>query len=217
VDVAFEVAGTTYAVSEPQATILAENLRVLSKSDFADAARPAALLGRDEDWRPHAEALADSIEAALVDGSPVPLRLEGGSAAATYCVLRLMVGADTDGAAGLRDALGTPVSTSRASRARAILRPGARRHLSRAEMVELLVILFVLALLTVVAGVEWTGTWYILAPVIAALVGLRVATTLATDRFAWTFASVLWFAVFLVPAAVLVTLLSLLAVTVLRS
>jgi hypothetical protein len=52
--------------------------------------------------------------------------------------------------------------------------------------------------------------------VIAALVGLRVATTLATGgRLAWTFASVLWFAVFFVPAAVLVTLFGLLAVTVL--
>ena len=217
-DVAFEVAGKSYVVSEPQATILADNLRVLSNSDFATAARPAALIGRDEDWRLHAEQLADSIEAALIDGSPVPLRLEGGSADATYCVLRLMVGADTDGAAGLRDALGAPVvSGHRASRALAILRPGAPRQLSRAEMLELLVILFVLAVLTVVAGVEWTSTWYILAPVIAALVGLRVATTLATGRFAWTFASVLWFAVFLVPAAVLVTLLGLLAVTVLRN
>jgi hypothetical protein len=107
-DVAFEVAGKRYAVSEPQATILAENLRVLSKSDFATAARPPALIGRDEDWRLHAEELADSIEAALVGGSPAPLRLEGGSADATYCVLRLMVGADIDGAAGLRDALGAP-------------------------------------------------------------------------------------------------------------
>jgi hypothetical protein len=83
-------------------------------------------------------------------------------------------------------------------------------------MLELLVILFVLAVLTVVAGVEWTGTWYILAPVIAGLVGLRVATTVATGRFAWTFASVLWFVVLLVPAAVLVTLLGLLVVTILQ-
>jgi hypothetical protein len=216
VDVAFEVAGKTYAVSEPQATILAENLRVLSKSDFSAAARPTALTGRDEDWRLHAEELADSIEAALVAGSPAPLRLEGGSADATYCVLRLMVGADTDGAAGLRDALGAPVSSSRASRAMAMLRPGAPRQLSRPELLELLIILFVLAVLTIVAGVAWTDTWYILAPVIAGLVGLRVATTLATARFAWTFASVLWFAVLLVPAAVLVTLFGLLAVAVLK-
>jgi hypothetical protein len=214
VGVSFEVAGTSYLVSEPQAVILAENLRILSKSDFASATRPAALIGRDDDWRLSAEALADSIEKALVDGSQVPLSLEGGSADATYCVLRLMVGADIDGAAGLRDALGAPVSVGRAARALAIMRPVATRQLSRAEMLELLVILFVLAVLTTIAGVEWTGTWYILAPVIAGLLGLRVATTLATGRFAWTFASVLWFSVLMVPAAVLVILGGLLVVAI---
>ncbi len=212
----FEVAGKRYVVSEPQATILAENLRVLSKSEFATVARPAAAGGREQDWRLHAEQLAETIEATLVDGSSQPLRLEGGSADATYCVLRLMVGADSDGAAGLRDALGAPVSGGRAARAFSNLRPGAPRQLSRPEMLELLVILFVLAVLTIVAGVEWTSTWYILAPVIAALLGLRVATTVATGRFAWTFASVLWFFVLLVPAGVLVALLGLLTVTVLQ-
>lgn len=216
VDVSFEVAGKTYSVSEPQAVILAENLRILSKSDFATATRPPALMGRDEDWRWSAEELADSIESALVDGAQVPLSLEGPSADATYCVLRLMVGADVDEAAGLRDALGTPVSVGRAARARALMRPVASRQLSRAEMLELLVILFVLAVLTTIAGVEWTGTWYILAPVIAGLVGLRVATTLATGRFAWTFASVLWFSVLMVPAAVLVILVGLLVIAVIH-
>ncbi|HEY4346853.1 MAG TPA: hypothetical protein VGM80_04630 [Gaiellaceae bacterium] len=216
-DVAFEVAGTTYLVPEPQATILAENLRILAKSELAAAGQqPASLIGRDADWRPSAEALADEIEHALVDGSPVPLRLEGGSADATYCVLRLMVGADTDAAAGLRDALGTPVAARRGVRALALVRPGGPGLLTRPELLELLVILFVLAVVTIIAGIEWTGTWYVLAPVIAALLGLRVATTRTSGRFAWTFASVLWFTAFLAPAAVLVTLVGLLIVAIIK-
>jgi hypothetical protein len=115
VAVAFEAAGKRNLVSDPQASILAENLRVLSKFDFATAARPTGLIGRNKDWRLHAEELADSIEAALVDGSTLPLRLEGGSADATFCVLRLMADADADGRPG-RDALGAPVSGRRASR-----------------------------------------------------------------------------------------------------
>ena len=124
-----------------------------------------------------AQSLADSIESALVADRSEPLHLEGGAADATYCVLRLMVGLDNEGAAaaGLRDALGTPVPTEPAPRPP---RTGATlRQLSRPEMVELLIILFVLAVLTVVLGIAWTGTWWVLAPVIAALIGLRVATT----------------------------------------
>ena len=55
-----------------------------------------------------------------------------------------------------------------------------------------------------------------LAPVIAALIGLRVATTRASGRFAWSIASVLWFAALLLPAAVLVTLVALLVVSIIR-
>ena len=54
-----------------------------------------------------------------------------------------------------------------------------------------------------------------LAPVIAALIGLRVATTRTSGRFAWSVASVVWFAILLVPAAVLVTLVGLLVATIL--
>src|SRR5579863_8849392 len=96
VGVTFEVGGTRYELSERQATILAENLRVLSKSELMPASEPAALLTAERDWRPAAEGLADSIEAALVDGEDRPLRLEGGAADATYCVLRLMAGLDTN-------------------------------------------------------------------------------------------------------------------------
>jgi hypothetical protein len=211
VGVAFEVGGARYELSERQATILAENLRVLSKSELAPASGQAAVLTA-EDWRPAAQELADSIEAALVDGDETPLTLEGGAADATYCVLRLMAGMDTNGGAGLRDALGSPVDSTRR-----VVRIGARplRHLSRPELTELLVILFVLAVLTVFAGFAWTSTWWVLAPVIAALLGLRVATTRASGRFAWSVASVLWWAIFLLPAAVLVTLVLLLLLAVL--
>ncbi len=213
-DLTFEVGGKSYVMAEPQATILAENLRVLSKSKLAPTSDSAAVLAKDTDWRPAAQNLADTIEAALVTGESSTLHLEGGAADATYCVLRLMVGLDTNGGAGLRDALGTPVQPTARSR----LLPGTEplRHLSRPELVELLVILFVLAVVTVIVGTAWTGTWWVLAPVIAALIGLRVATTRASGRFAWSVASVFWFVIFLAPAAVLVTLLALLVVSILN-
>ena len=215
VAVTFEVEGHRYEIADPQAGILAENLRVLSQSELVGASEPAVRLKPDRDWREGAQSLADSIEAALGDRRPEPLHLEGGAADATYCVLRLMVGLDNEGAAtaGLRDALGTPVPIEPAPRSP---RSGATlRQLSRPEMVEMLVILFVLAVLTIVLGIAWTGTWWVLAPVIAALVGLRVATTRTSGRFAWSIASVIWFAVLLVPAAVLVTLLGLLVAAIL--
>ncbi len=217
-DVTFEVGGERYVVAEPQATILAENLRILSKAEFASASEPPALLGADDAWRAGAMSVAESIEATLVDRSTKPLHLEGGAADATYCVLRLMVGLDMNGASGLRDALGAPVAkepTAPARRAGGMTEP--LRHLSRPELLELLVILFALAVLTVVLGFAWTGTWWVLAPVIAGLLGLRVATTRTSGRLAWTLASVVWWGIFLVPAAVLVTLVGLLVVAILNS
>ncbi len=215
----FEVGGETYTVAEPQATILAENLRILSKSEFATASEPAALIGADDDWRAGAKTVAESIETTLVDRSTKPLHLEGGAADATYCVLRLMVGLDTNGATGLRDALGAPVARDPdlaiPKRRGGMIEP--LRHLSRPELLELLVILFLLAVLTVVLGFAWTGTWWVLAPVIAGLLGLRVATTRTSGRLAWTVASVVWWGIFLVPAAVLVTLVGLLVVAILNS
>jgi len=212
--VTFDVSGSTYVIPDPQATILAENLRILSKSEFAAASEPAALLGTDEDWRESAEVLADSIEEALVDGCTEPLHLEGAAADATYCVLRLMVGLDRNGAAGLRDALGTPVEKPRQSAGALLLGGEPLRHLSRPELMELLIILFLLAVLSVVLGFAWTSTWWILAPVIVVLLGIRVATTRATGRFAWSVASLLWWAIFLVPAMVLVILVGLLVISI---
>ena len=214
VSVSFDVAGKSYLIPDPQATILAENLRILSKSDFTAEAEPAALLGTGEDWRSGAETLADSIEAALVDESPEPLHLEGPAADAVYCVLRLMVGLDTNGAAGLRDALGTPVPSL--ARPAPLLGGEPLRHLSRPELLEWLIVLFGLSLLTVVLAIAWTGTWWLTAPIIAVLVGMRVATTRATGRLAWSIASVIWWAIFLVPAAVLVTLVGLLVLEILK-
>jgi hypothetical protein len=211
VEVTFVVGGRRYELGEKQATILAENLRVLSKSEFVPSSEPALLA--TDDWRPAAETLADSIEAALVAHDERPLRLEGGAADATYCVLRLMAGDDRNGGAGLRDALGAPVE-QRVTAGSLVTQPLA--HLSRPELVELLVILFILAVLTIVAGIAWTGTWWVLAPMIAALLGLRVATTRATGRFAWSVASVIWWGILLLPAAVLVTLVALLVVAVLK-
>ena len=208
----FEVAGKAFEIPDQQATILAENLRILSKSDFESQAEPAALLGTSEDWRNGAEALADSIETALVDKGAKPLHLEGAAADATYCVLRLMVGLDTNGAAGLRDALGTPVTDR--SYGRSFQSP--LRHLSRPELLEWLVVLFGLSLVTVILAIAWTGTWWLTAPIIAVLVGIRVAKTRATGRLAWAIASLIWWGIFLVPAAVLVTLVGLLVLAIIH-
>lgn len=214
-NVRFEVAGKVYGMPERHAILLAENLRVLAKSEFASGAPPRPLEGLSGDWRSGACDLADSIEETVVTGVGSPLHLEGAAADAAYCVLRLMVDVGgRDRVGGLRNALGAPIGANGAGRAGPRRRRGLdpSRHLSRPELVELLVILFVLAVLTIVAGIAWTGTWYILAPVIAVLLGLRVATTRVGGRFAWSFASLLWWAVMLVPAAVLVTLVSLLVV-----
>ena len=208
----FDVSGKTFEIPDRQATILAENLRILSKSDFESQAEPAALLGTSEDWRSGAEALADSIESALVDRGATPLHLEGPAADATYCVLRLMVGLDTNGAAGLRDALGTPVTDR--SYGRSFQSP--LRHLSRPELLEWLVVLFGLSLVTVILAIAWTGTWWLTAPIIAVLVGIRVAKTRATGRLAWAIASLIWWGIFLVPAAVLVTLVGLLVLAIIH-
>jgi hypothetical protein len=215
VGVSFDVGGATYVIPDPQATILAENLRILSKSEFTSANEPAALLGTGDDWRSGAQTLADSIESALVDESPEPLHLEGPAADAVYCVLRLMVGLDTNGAAGLRDALGTPVAGPSRTET-TMLGAEPRKHLSRPELVEWLVVLFALSLVTVVLAIAWTGTWWLTAPIIAILVGVRVAKTRATGRVAWATASLIWWAIFLVPAAVLVTLVGLLVVEILK-
>jgi len=209
VDVTFEVAGTVYIVPEPQAAILAENLRVLAGSRFVDPTESWARLAREDDWRGGAIELANAIEETLVVEPGRPIPLDGGAAAAASCVLRLMVGMDTDGALGLRDVLGAPVAGKGARARRSAAPEVGRRQLTRPEMLELLTILFVLALVTVVAGIAWTSLWYVLAPVIAALLGLRVATTRATGRLAWSLSSIVWWAVLLIPATVLVVLVGL--------
>jgi hypothetical protein len=219
VSVTFDVAGKTYEIPDPQATILAENLRILSKSNFTSHTEPAMFLGPGEDWRDGAESLADTIEAALVAGNTEPLHLEGPAADVTYSVLRLMVGLDKKGngaagAAGLRDALGTPVP--KPPRGSILLGGEPLRHLSRPELLEWLIVLFGLSLLTVVLAIAWTGTWWLMAPIIAVLVGVRVAKTRATGRLAWSVASVIWWGIFLVPAAVLVALVGLLVVAIIR-
>src|SRR5579871_3578679 len=107
--VTFVVGTRSYVVPEAQSAILAENLRILARSDLADLAPSATELSADGDWRAHALALANSVEDMLVAEDPRPLPLEGGAVAPAYCVLRLMVGMEASAAAGLRDALGTPV------------------------------------------------------------------------------------------------------------
>jgi hypothetical protein len=213
--VTFLVGARSYVVPEAQSAILAENLRILAHSELAELAPAASGLGSDEDWRQEALELANSVEEMLVADERGPLVLDGPAAAPAYCVLRLMVGMESSAAAGLRDALGAPVAAKSQPERVPGRRPGReQRHLSGSEMRELLVILFVLSLLTFVAGEAWTGLWYVLAPAIAALLGVRVATTRSTGRLAWSVASIVWWGVMLVPAAVLAVLVGLFVVSV---
>lgn len=109
-DVTFEVSGSTFAVPERQATILAENLRLFSKGQFPADVEMVARLGAHPEWRDGARAVGDFTEEALVGNIDLALPLEGKAAEATYWALRLMMGIDISpdpaGAAGLRDALG---------------------------------------------------------------------------------------------------------------
>jgi len=223
-DVVFEVSGRTHTVPEPQAIILAENLRLLAKSEVSDA--PHAQLEADDDWRIAASELADSIEEALVARESKPLPLEGGAAEATYSVLRLMVGMDVpippSRTRGLRNALGLPVNFSRraappADRADRGALSEPQRFLTAPELIELLIVLFALAVVTVIAALgAGIVSWYVVAPVIAALLGVRVATTRVKGKIAWSLASVVWWAIFLIPAALLVLVVGLLIVAVVK-
>ena len=220
-DVTFAVADRTYTVPERQATILAENLRLLAKSEPGEV-QGYAEFAVDDDWREGASALADSIEEALVGHVPEPLPLEGGAADATYRILRLMIGLesslDVHGAGGLRDALGTPVSVARTAPTEPQNTEPAElaRFLTAPELVELLAVLFALAVLTVIVTAEGIVAWYVIAPVIAALLGVRVATTRVKGKIAWSLASVLWWAIFLIPATILVLLVALVIAAILR-
>lgn len=218
-DVVFEVSGRTHTVPERQATILAENLRLLAKSETVEV-ELYSLHEADDDWRHGATALADAIEEALVAPVSEPLPLRGGAAEATHRVLRLMIGMeasiDPSGAKGLRDALGTPVGEPQPVPA---WREGGgplTDLLTARELAELLIVLFAIAVLTVIAAGEGLVSWFIVGSVIAALLGLRVATTRVHGKFAWTLASVVWWAIFLVPAAILVLLGGLLVLVVVR-
>jgi hypothetical protein len=219
-DVVFEVSGRTHTVPERQAVILAENLRLLARSEPGEV-QLHEQLETDDDWRGAVSALADSIEQALVARVSKPLQLEGGAAEATHSVLRLMVGMDTpippSEAAGLRDALGTPVSVSTPAAPAAAndATDEPQRFLTAPELTELLVVLFALAVLTVIVTAQGIVSWYVLGPVIAALLGVRVATTRVKGKLAWSLASVVWWAIFLIPAMLLVLVVSLLIVVVL--
>lgn len=225
-DVTFAVDDRTFTVPERQAIILAENLRLLATSD-ADEVQAYVQLSPDDSWRDDATTLADSIERALVGPVSEPLPLEGGAAHATHRILRLMIGLESSfepvPADGLRDAQGTPVGSAnalrpsrhRGGRARARV-ADQMRFLSAPELTELLIVLFALAVLTVVAVAAGVVAWYVIGPVIAGLLGLRVASTRVKGKAAWAVASVFWWTIFLIPATILVLLVSLLILVILR-
>jgi hypothetical protein len=119
--VGFEYSGTVYALTEEQATLLAERLRSYAKGKLAADVKRVSQLSGSCDWVDGALALADFTEEVLVGNLEGPLPLEGKAAEATFWTLRLMRGlgpsTDPGGAAALRNALGESfvASTRRAA------------------------------------------------------------------------------------------------------
>ena len=106
VEVTFEVAGSNFKLPEPQATVLAEKLRLFARRTFRRDEELLAKLGADDQWCDGALPAANLIEAALVGGASGHIRPEGRIAEAIHWVLRLsQLEPDPHGATGLRDAL----------------------------------------------------------------------------------------------------------------
>jgi hypothetical protein len=107
--VTFEFSENVYALTDGQATVLAERLRNYAKGTLkADVKRVCELSG-NPNWTDGALAVADFTEEVLVGNLAGPLPLSDKSAEATFWALRLMVdlgpsSEPTDGAA-LRDVL----------------------------------------------------------------------------------------------------------------
>jgi hypothetical protein len=107
--VTFEYASSHYLLTEPEATLLAENLRNYAKRTLPRDVELGARLSGDPRWIDGALAVADFTEDILVGNLPGPLPLEGKAAVSTCWALRVMLGlgasARPDGMAALRDAL----------------------------------------------------------------------------------------------------------------
>jgi hypothetical protein len=121
--VTFELSGKEYALSDDQATLLAERLRSYAKGKLQSEVKRASQLSGNPHWTEGALAVADFTEEVLVGNLAGPLPLEGKAAEATFWALRLMQGlgistGPTD-AAALRDALAGRCASERAALKRA--------------------------------------------------------------------------------------------------
>ena len=121
--VAFELAGSVYALSDDQATLLAERLRSYAKGKLRSDVERASQLSGNPQWMEGALAVADFTEEVLVGNLEGPLPLEGKAAEAAFWALRLMQGLgvsrDPTDAAALRDALAGRCAAERAALKRA--------------------------------------------------------------------------------------------------
>jgi hypothetical protein len=121
--VTFELAGSKYALSDDQATLLAERLRSYAKGKLQSEVKRASQLSGNPHWTEGALAVADFTEEVLVGNLGGPLPLEGKAAEATFWALRLMQGlgisAEPTDAAALRDALAGRCASDRAAVKRA--------------------------------------------------------------------------------------------------
>ncbi len=121
--VTFELSGKEYALSDDQATLLAERLRSYAKGKLQSEVKRASQLSGNPQWTEGALAVADFTEEVLVGNLAGPLPLEGKAAEATFWALRLMQGlgisTEPTDAAALRDALAGRCASDRAAVKRA--------------------------------------------------------------------------------------------------
>ncbi len=88
--VGFEFGGSVYAITEAQATMLAETLRGYAKGKLPEEQRRLADLSGNVNWSDGALAVADFTEEILVGNFGGPIPLEGKAAEATFWTLRAM-------------------------------------------------------------------------------------------------------------------------------
>jgi hypothetical protein len=108
--VTVEFSGSTYALTDDEGALLAQNLRNYAKGTFpADVTLVTELSGNPH-WADGALAAGEFIEEVLVGNLDGPLPLEGKAAEATFWTLRVMQGllgsTDPTDMAALRDGLG---------------------------------------------------------------------------------------------------------------
>jgi hypothetical protein len=102
-EVVFNVDENSVSLSEPEARILAERLRLFAAGKFEGDVAHLAAKGTDPEWVEGARALADAIEDVLTATrtGAIPLDAKGRAADAAFAALALSPLVSTDATSGL--------------------------------------------------------------------------------------------------------------------